>query len=89
MIVRSGGISTANAGLLVGAGAGLAAGLCLFLSAQADDGDADDAASYEDHSRISARADRLRIASAVSAGAGVVLGVLAIYRIKVSKEGTE
>lgn len=89
VIVRGGGISTSNGALLVGSGAGLAAGLCLFLAAQWDDGDAEAAARYEDHSRIAARADRLRIGAAISAGAGIALGVLAAYRIKVSKEGTE
>lgn len=84
-----GAIRTSDALMLVGAGAGLAAGLCLFLAARSDDSDAAAAKSYEDYSRISTRADRLRIAAAVGAGAGVVLGVLAIYRIKVSKEGTE
>lgn len=89
VIVRGGGMSTANAALLVGSGAGLGAGLCLFLAAQWDDGDAEAAARYEDHSRIAARADRLRIGAAISAGAGIALGVLAAYRIKFSKEGTE
>ncbi len=89
VIVRGGGMSTANAALLVGSGAGLAAGLCLFLAAQSDDTDAEAAARYEDHSRIATRADRLRIGAAISAGAGIALGVLAAYRIKVSSEGTE
>jgi tetratricopeptide (TPR) repeat protein len=88
-VVYRGGIGTGNALMLVGAGAGLAAGLCLFLSAHSDDSDANVAASYDDYSRISARADRLRIASAVSAGVGVTLGVISIIRIKGSKEGTQ
>lgn len=88
VIVR-GGTSGTNAALLVGAGAGIAAGACLFLAAHSADGDADAAARYEDYSRISTRADRFRIASFVTAGAGIALGVLAIYRIKVSKESTQ
>ena len=89
VVYQGGGMSGGNALMLVGAGAGLAAGLCLFLSAHSDDGDANDAASFEDYARISARADRLRIGAAIAGGAGVVLGVIAIYRIKHSKEGTQ
>lgn len=90
VIVREGSLSKGNALMLVGSGAGLAAGLCLFLAAASDDSDAEAAARYEDHSRIAARADRLRIGAAVSAGVGVALGALAVYRIKFSKkEGTE
>jgi hypothetical protein len=88
-VVVRGGTSATDAALLVGAGAGIAAGACLFLAAHSADDDADAAARYEDYVRISTRADRLRIASAVTAGAGIVLGVLAIYRIKVSKESTQ
>lgn len=88
-VVVQGGLTNTNAALLVGAGAGLAAGLCLFLAASADDDDAAAAASYEDHDRIATRADRLRIGALIGAGAGVALGVIAIYRIKLSKEGTE
>jgi hypothetical protein len=85
----AGAFSTSNALLLVGSGAGLAAGLCLFLAAANDDGDADAVASYDDHDRIATRATRLRIASVISAGAGVALGALAVYRLRFSKEGTE
>ena len=67
----------------------MAAGLCLFLAAYNDDNDANAAASYEDHDRISTRADRLKIGAIVAGGAGVVLGAIAIVRIKRSKEGTE
>jgi hypothetical protein len=88
-IVTSGGMSKGNALLLVGAGAGLATGVCLFFAGYTDKSDADAAASYDDHDRISTRGDRLYIASAVSAGVGVVLGVIAIKRIKVSNEGTQ
>lgn len=77
-----------NAALLVGAGTGVGAGICLLVAAYYADGDADAAASYEDHASISARADRMRIAGVVTGAAGVALGALAIYRIKVSKEGT-
>lgn len=83
------GIGGANAWLLVGAGAGIAAGLCLGYAAYSDDNDADAAASHDDYSSISARADREKIAAIVAGGAGLVLGVIAIYRIKVSKEGTQ
>lgn len=89
IIYKSSGASQGNAMLLIGAGAGVAAGICLALAAYSDKQDADAAASYEDHDRISTRADRLYIGSAVSAGVGVVLGVIAIRRIKVSNEGTQ
>jgi tetratricopeptide (TPR) repeat protein len=89
IVYKSSGVSKGNALLLVGAGAGLAAGVCLFVSGYYDKQDADVAASYEDHDRISTRADRLYIGSAISAGAGVVLGIIAIRRIKVSNEGTQ
>ena len=88
-IVYQGGIGKGNALLLVGAGAGLAAGAALFFAAMNDDSDADDAASFEDYDRISTRADRERIGAIVSAGLGVTFGVLAIYRIKHSREGTQ
>ena len=88
-VVVSGGLDMKNAALLVGAGAGLAAGLCMFIAASSDDGDADAAASYKDHDRIETRATRLRIGALISAGAGVALGAIAVYRIKVSKEGTQ
>jgi hypothetical protein len=89
VIVQRGSMSTGNAVLFAGAGAGIAAGVALFFSAQSDDGDAEAAASYEDYTRIETRADRLRLAAIASAGVGVALGVIAIYRLKVSKEGTE
>ena len=89
VIVQRGGMSTGNAVLFAGAGAGLAAGVALLFSAQSDDSDAEAAASYHDYSRIETRADRLRLAAIASAGVGVALGVIAIYRLKVSKEGTE
>jgi tetratricopeptide (TPR) repeat protein len=89
IVYRSGGVSKGNALMLVGAGAGLAAGVCLFLSGWSDKHDADVAASYEDHDRISTRADRLYIGAGISAGVGVVLGVIAIRRMKVSNEGTQ
>ncbi|HEY5924718.1 MAG TPA: tetratricopeptide repeat protein [Kofleriaceae bacterium] len=85
----SGGMSGGNAALLFGAGAGLAAGVSLFLAAHWDSSDADAAASYEDYSRIGSRADTLRIASLASVGVGAVLGVVAIIRLKSSKEGTQ
>ncbi|HEY5946096.1 MAG TPA: tetratricopeptide repeat protein [Kofleriaceae bacterium] len=88
-VVVRGGMSGGNAALLFGAGAGIAAGICLFGAAHYDAADANVAASYDDHDRISARADRLYIASAITGGVGVVLGVVAIYRLKGSKEGTQ
>jgi tetratricopeptide (TPR) repeat protein len=88
-VVVQSGMSGKNAALLVGAGLGLGAGAALFFAAHNDDNDANAAASFDDHDRISTRADRLRIASAISAGVGVVFGVIAVYRIKSSKEGTQ
>jgi hypothetical protein len=88
-IVR-GGVSATDGALLVGAGAGLAAGLVLFMSAHYADQDADAAASYEDHNTISTRADRMRIASIVAGGAGIALGVVAVLRIRsANEEGTQ
>jgi hypothetical protein len=81
-------MSGTNATLLVGAGAGIAAGVCLLVAAHYSDNDADAAASYDDYAGISARADRMRIAGLITGGVGVALGALAIYRIKVSKEST-
>lgn len=89
IVYKSGGTSGGNALLFLGAGAGLAAGVCLFVAAYNDDADADAAARYEDATRIETRADRLRIGAAISAGAGVVLGVIGIVRMKGSKEGTQ
>jgi tetratricopeptide (TPR) repeat protein len=89
IIYKTGGMSQGNAMMLIGAGAGIAAGICLALAAYNDKQDADVAASFEDHDRISTRGDRLYIGSAISAGVGVVLGVIAIKRIKVSNEGTQ
>jgi tetratricopeptide (TPR) repeat protein len=89
VVVHGGGIGTYNTALLVTAGLGLGAGAALFYAAHTDDADADAAASFDDYDRISARADRLRIASAISAGAGVVFGVIAILRINSSQEGTQ
>ena len=89
VVYRSSGGGGSNAWLLVGAGAGLAAGAILFLAAHYDDDDASVAASYDDYSRISARADRERIGAIVAGGVGVTLGVIAIIRIKHSKESTQ
>jgi tetratricopeptide (TPR) repeat protein len=89
IIYKTGGVSKGNALMFVGAGAGLAAGVCLFLAGYNDHQDADAAASAADHDRISSRGNALYIGSAVSAGVGVVLGVIAIRRMKVSNEGTQ
>jgi hypothetical protein len=83
------GMRGSDAGMLIGSGALFGAGIVLFFASQSDYGDADAAVSFDDHERIAARADRLRIASIVSAGAGIALGVIALYRIKVTKEGTD
>jgi tetratricopeptide (TPR) repeat protein len=88
-VVSSGGLSRGNALLFLGAGAGVATGVCLLLAGYNDKQDADAAASYQDHDRISTRGDRLYIASAVTAGVGVVLGVIAIRRARFSNEGTQ
>lgn len=88
-VIINAGIRRSDAGMLIGAGALFGAGLALFYASHSDYGDADAAVSYADHERIESRADMLRIASIVSVGAGVALGVIAMYRIKVSKEGTE
>ena len=86
----SGSLSGMNAALLFGSGAGLAAGASLFLAAHWDSNDADAAASYENYSRIGSRADTLRLTSLACAGVGVALGVVAIIRIRSSKEeGTQ
>ncbi len=89
IVYRSGGTSKGNALLLVGAGAGIAAGICLAIAAYNDSNDADAAASYEDYDRISSRSDRLYLGSLVSAGAGVALGAIAIVRMRGSNEGTQ
>lgn len=89
VVYKSGGMSRGNQMLLIGAGAGLAAGLCLFVSAQLDDGDAEAAASFADADRISTRADRLRIGAAAAGGLGIVFGVIAVVRIRGSSEGTQ
>ena len=84
-----GGLSTSDGALLIGAGLGIGGGAALFLAAMMDDDDADAAARYEDHQRISNRADTLRVAAAVSAGAGVVLGVIGILRVRAASKETE
>ena len=89
VVYKSSGVSGVNALLLAGAGAGVATGLCLFIAASSDDDDAAAAASYDDYSRISTRADRLRIGAAVAAGAGIALGVIGMYRLRGSNEGTQ
>ncbi len=88
IVVRNDTLRT-NTALLLGAGAGIGLAAGLFVAARSDDADADAAASFADHERISARADRLKVASLVSVGVGIGLGALALYRIKVSKEGPE
>jgi tetratricopeptide (TPR) repeat protein len=85
IIVKSGSLSKTNIALFAGAGAGLGAAVGLFLAARSDDSDAEVAVSFDDHERISTRADRLRIASIASAGIGVALAAVAVYRIRVAK----
>lgn len=86
---RSSGMSKGNALLLVGAGAGIATGICLALAAYSDSNDADAAAKYEDYDRISSRSDRLYLGSLFAAGAGVALGAIAVVRMRGSNEGTQ
>jgi hypothetical protein len=83
------GPSRGNALLLVGAGAGIATGICLALAAYNDSNDADAAAKYEDYDRISSRSDRLYLGSLFAAGAGVALGAIAVVRMRGSHEGTQ
>ncbi|HEY5936949.1 MAG TPA: tetratricopeptide repeat protein [Kofleriaceae bacterium] len=85
VIVKSGAATPANIGLLVAGGAGIGTGVALFLAARSDDQDAEVAVSFDDHERISSRADRLKILSIASAGVGVGLAVFAVYRIRVAK----
>ena len=84
-----GSIRTSDALMLVGAGAGLATGLCLAFAAHSDASDADAAATYDDHSRIEARSERLYVGAIVGAGVGVALGAIAMYRIKSAHETTQ
>lgn len=80
------GVSSANLVMVMGAGIGLGAGVALFFSAHSDASDANAAKSYEDYTRISDRSKTLYVASAISLGAGVALGIIGLYRIKVEKE---
>jgi tetratricopeptide (TPR) repeat protein len=84
-----GSIRTSDALMLVGAGAGLATGLCLAFAAHSDADDANAAATFDDHSRIEARSERLYVGAIIGAGVGVALGAIAMYRIKSSHEGTQ
>lgn len=81
-----GGVSSGNLMMVMGAGIGLGAGVAMFFAAHSDASDADEARSYADHERIKSRSDKLYIASGVSLAAGVALGVIGLYRIKVEKE---
>ncbi|HEX5058632.1 MAG TPA: tetratricopeptide repeat protein [Kofleriaceae bacterium] len=87
-VVKS-GLSRGNALMLMGAGAGIATSVCLLFAASNDASDADAAAKYDDHDRLSTRSEREYIGAAVAGGVGVVLGVIAFRRINSSNEGTQ
>lgn len=80
------GVSNANLGMLLGAGAGLGLGIGFFVAAHGDSNDADEARSFDDYERLQSRSRNLYILSAVSAGAGVALGAVAMMRIRAAKE---
>lgn len=86
IVVHDSALSTGNVLMIGGAGAGLAAGVCLFLAARDASSDAQAAALYSDYSDLSARSTRLYIASAITAGAGLALAVTTVFRIKAAKE---
>lgn len=85
-IVINAGASNTNLGMLLGAGVGIGAGIGFFVAAHGDANDADEARTFDDHERLQARSRNLYILSAVSAGAGVALGAVAMMRIRAAKE---
>jgi hypothetical protein len=86
VVQSSGGsINSTNMGFLMLAGVGIGAGAVLLLSGYNDSKDADNAAKYSDHQAIDTRASTEYVIGAVSLGAGVALGVVAMIRIKNAK----
>ena len=86
IVVHDGALSTGNVLMIGGAGAGIAAGVCLLLAARDASSDAQSAALYKDYSDLSARSTRLYIASGLTAAAGLALAVTTVFRIKAAKE---
>jgi tetratricopeptide (TPR) repeat protein len=86
IVVHDSSLSTGNILMIGGAGAGLAAGVCLFLAARDANSDAQAAALYKDYVDLSTHSTHLYIASAITAGAGVALAVTTLFRIKAAKE---
>jgi hypothetical protein len=78
--------SRADLGMLVGSGIGLGLGLGFFVAASGDARDADEARTFDDHEHLKARSRNFYILSALSAGAGVALGAIAMIRIRAAKE---
>jgi hypothetical protein len=85
-IVVGSGVSNANLGMLLASGLGLGAGIGLFVAAHGDASDADEARTFDDHDRLESRSRNLYILSAISAGAGVALGAVAMFRIRAAAE---
>ena len=88
-VSHGGGIDGGDALMLAGAGAGIAAGVSLFIAARWSHDDANAAALVSAHDSIEARATVMDISAIVCAGVGVALGVASIVRIKHHSETTD
>jgi tetratricopeptide (TPR) repeat protein len=86
VVVHDSALSTGNVLMIGGAGAGIAAGVCLFLAARDANSDAQAAALYSDYTDLSSRSTRLYIASGITAAVGLALAVTTVFRIKAAKE---
>ena len=88
IVVHEQELDTTNMFLIGGAGAGIAAALCLALAGHEASGDAATATLYKDYADISARSTRLYVASGISAAVGLGLAVTALVRIRSANETT-
>jgi tetratricopeptide (TPR) repeat protein len=88
-IVREGHTSLLTMSLLAGGGLAAGVSLGLFLASNASSGDANAAATFADHERISTRADREQVAAYVTLAASVGMVGAAIFRMRRESHATE